>query len=134
MKTPLCQGWSPQHKHLKVHPAHKVVFYLWKISNVGAKIEHANRNAKLHQSDEVIKVEKFYRLAEIARILRVSLLTVKRWINEGKLKVFHPEGTRLYRVPESSLKEFVGAEWWEQEFASRAEEELQKRKTRRRSH
>lgn len=69
-------------------------------------------------------MEKFYRLTEIARILRVSPLTVRRWIDEGKLKAFHPAGTRLYRVPESSLREFVGEEWWEQLFASRAEEEV----------
>lgn len=57
-------------------------------------------------------MEKFYRLTEIAQMLRVSPLTVRRWINEGKLKAFHPAGTRLYRVPESSLKQFVGEEWW----------------------
>ncbi len=76
-------------------------------------------------------MEKFYRLTEIARILRVSPLTVRRWVNEGKLKAFHPEGTRLYRVPESSLKEFVGEEWWEQLFATRAEEEVEKKPRRR---
>lgn len=57
-------------------------------------------------------MEKFYRLTEIARLLRVSPLTVRRWIDEGKLKAFHPVGTRLYRVPESSLRHFVGEEWW----------------------
>ncbi len=77
-------------------------------------------------------MEKFYRLTEIARILRVSPLTVRRWVDEGKLKAFHPEGTRLYRVPESSLKEFVGDEWWEELFASRAEEVAQARRARRR--
>lgn len=77
-------------------------------------------------------MEKFYRLTEIARILRVSPLTVKRWINEGKLKAFHPKETRLYRVSESSLKEFVGEEWWEQLFASRTEEEQVKKPRRRR--
>jgi excisionase family DNA binding protein len=68
-------------------------------------------------------MEKFYKLTEIARMLRVSPLTVRRWINEGKLKAFHPAGTRLYRVPESSLKEFVGAEWWERVSATFAEAE-----------
>lgn len=77
-------------------------------------------------------MEKFYRLTEIARILRVSPLTVRRWVDEGKLRAFHPAGTRLYRVPESSLKEFVGAEWWEELFASRAEEETQAKRARRR--
>jgi len=76
-------------------------------------------------------MEKFYRLTEIARILRVSPLTVRRWVNEGKLKAFHPEGTRMYRVPESSLKEFVGEEWWEQLFATRVEEEVEKKPRRR---
>ncbi|MEZ8221956.1 DNA binding domain-containing protein, excisionase family [Candidatus Fervidibacteria bacterium JGI MDM2 JNZ-1-D12] len=77
-------------------------------------------------------MEKFYRLTEIARILRVSPLTVRRWIDEGKLKAFHPAGTRLYRVPESSLRKFVGEEWWEQLFASRAEEATEEKKPRRR--
>ncbi|MCS7263985.1 MAG: helix-turn-helix domain-containing protein [Armatimonadetes bacterium] len=57
-------------------------------------------------------MEKFYRLTEVARLLRVSPLTVRRWIDEGKLKAFHPIGTRLYRVPESSLRQFVGEDWW----------------------
>ena len=68
-------------------------------------------------------MEKFYKLTEIARMLRVSPLTVRRWINEGKLKAFHPAGTRLYRVPESSLKEFIGVEWWEKMSATFAEAE-----------
>jgi excisionase family DNA binding protein len=80
-------------------------------------------------------MEKFYKLTEIARMLRVSPLTVRRWINEGKLKAFHPAGTRLYRVPESSLKEFVGAEWWEKVSATFAEAEekvAEERRVRRR--
>ncbi len=80
-------------------------------------------------------MEKFYKLTEIARMLRVSPLTVRRWINEGKLKAFHPAGTRLYRVPESSLKEFVGVEWWERVSAtfSEAEEKVaEERRVRRR--
>ena len=80
-------------------------------------------------------MEKFYKLTEIARMLRVSPLTVRRWINEGKLKAFHPAGTRLYRVPESSLKEFVGAEWWEwvsATFAEAEEKAIEERGVRRR--
>ncbi len=79
-------------------------------------------------------MEKFYKLTEIARMLRVSPLTVRRWINEGKLKAFHPEGTRLYRVPESSLKEFVGAEWWEKMSSTfvEAEEKASKEEAERR--
>ncbi len=81
-------------------------------------------------------MEKFYRLTEIARLLRVSPLTVRRWIDEGKLRAFHPAGTRLYRVPESSLKQFVGEEWWvmltagAEAAAAEAEREGKKRRRR----
>ncbi len=80
-------------------------------------------------------MEKFYKLTEIARMLRVSPLTVRRWIDEGKLRAFHPKGTRLYRVPESSLKDFVGADWWEQiskSYAEAEEKAAEERKARRR--
>lgn len=56
---------------------------------------------------------KFYRLSEVARMLKVSPLTVRRWVQGGKLKAIHPEGTRLYRIPETSLEQFIGEEWIE---------------------
>ncbi len=74
-------------------------------------------------------MEKFYRITEIAKMLKVSPLTVRRWVLEGKLKAFHPSGTRLYRIPESSLKAFIGEEWWHTLIASFPERpERRKRK------
>ncbi|MGQ9463819.1 MAG: helix-turn-helix domain-containing protein [Candidatus Fervidibacter sp.] len=80
-------------------------------------------------------MEKFFNLSEVARLLRVSPLTVKRWVTQGKLAAFHPPGTRLYRVSESELKKFVSDEWWEKLFASYAEMEkkaAEERRVRRR--
>jgi len=62
---------------------------------------------------EMEKTEKFYNLTEVARILRVSPITVRRWVEEKKLRAFHPPGTRLYRIPETALREFAGPEWFE---------------------
>ncbi len=69
-------------------------------------------------------MEKVYRLTEVARMLRVSPLTVRRWVLEGKLKAFHPTGTRLYRIPESALREFIGEEWFSRIVTAAAEEEV----------
>ncbi|GBC97626.1 hypothetical protein HRbin17_00114 [bacterium HR17] len=57
---------------------------------------------------------EFYNLTDIARMLGVSLPTVRRWVQEGKLKALHPQGTRLYRIPEAALREFLGEEWFNQ--------------------
>lgn len=77
---------------------------------------------------------EFYNLSEVARLLKVSPLTVRRWVQEGKLKAFHPKGTRLYRIPEDALREFIGGEWFEQIFSGtdRESEETPKRRGRRR--
>ena len=77
---------------------------------------------------------EYYNLSEVARMLRVSLLTVRRWVEEGKLKAFHPKGTRLYRIPEDALREFIGEEWYAQIVAEtqQAEGETPRRRGRRR--
>ncbi len=79
------------------------------------------------------EMERFYRLTEVARILQVSPLTVRRWVIEGKLKAFHPAGTRLYRIPESALREFIGEEWFARLTApfQKVAEEKPKRRRRR---
>jgi len=80
-----------------------------------------------------MEMAEFYNLSEVARILKVSPLTVRRWVQEGKLKAFHPKGTRLYRIPEDALREFVGEEWFAQIAAElRQTEEAPKRRGRRR--
>jgi excisionase family DNA binding protein len=81
-----------------------------------------------------MEMAEFYNLSEVARMLKVSPLTVRRWVQEGKLKAFHPKGTRLYRIPEDALREFVGEEWFAQIAAEvqQAEGETPKRRGRRR--
>ncbi len=73
-------------------------------------IREARRQRKGSKVMEMEKTEKFYNLTEVARILRVSPITVRRWVEEKKLRAFHPPGTRLYRIPETALREFVGPE------------------------
>ncbi len=76
---------------------------------------------------------QFYKLGEVARMLKVSPLTVRRWVQGGKLKAIHPEGTRLYRIPEASLKQFIGEEWVEKLKPETPDgEKGEKPKTRRR--
>jgi excisionase family DNA binding protein len=80
-----------------------------------------------------MEMAEFYNLSEVARMLKVSPLTVRRWVQEGKLKAFHPKGTRLYRIPEDALRDFVGEEWFAQIAAElRQTEEAPKRQGRRR--
>lgn len=49
--------------------------------------------------------EKFYSIQEIAQILKVTYLTVYRWIRAGKLKAFQVQ--KQYRIKESDLNKFV---------------------------
>ncbi len=66
-------------------------------------------------------MERLYSLVDVARLLQVSPLTVRRWVLEGKIEALHPAGTRLYRIPESSLRAFVGDEWWERIIQQRGD-------------
>lgn len=53
--------------------------------------------------------ERFFKLAEVQKMLNVSRRTVKRWIYDGKLKAVKPTGNAQsspWFVPESALKEF----------------------------
>jgi excisionase family DNA binding protein len=81
-----------------------------------------------------MEMAEFYNLSEVARLLKVSPLTVRRWVEEGKLRAFHPKGTRLYRIPEDALREFVGEEWFAQiaTEATQMKQEAPKRRGRRR--
>ncbi len=49
--------------------------------------------------------EKFYSIQEIAQILKVTYLTVYRWIRAGNLKAFQVQ--KQYRIKESDLNKFV---------------------------
>jgi excisionase family DNA binding protein len=46
--------------------------------------------------------------AEVARILRVTLRTVERYCKQGKLRAV--KVGRLWRIPRSSLEEFLKTE------------------------
>lgn len=47
-----------------------------------------------------------YKVGEVAAKLRISPLTVKRWIKQGKLQAFVlPSG--LYRIPKEALSEYI---------------------------
>lgn len=50
-------------------------------------------------------MEEFYTAEEVAQKLKVSPNVVRRWIREKKLKAV--KVGRLWRVPESTLREFL---------------------------
>ena len=54
---------------------------------------------------EVIPVEELYTPQEIAKMLKVSLRAVYKWIHEGKLKSVKA-GT-LWRIRKEALEEFI---------------------------
>ena len=49
--------------------------------------------------------EKYYTTEEIAKLLNVAVLTVRRWILSGKLSAY--KIGRSYRISETQLKEFL---------------------------
>ncbi len=44
----------------------------------------------------------FYSLTDTADILNVHVRTIRRWINEGKLKAYQPGGRKMI-IPVSSI-------------------------------
>jgi len=50
-------------------------------------------------------MEKFYTPEQIAQLLQVNVVTVHRWLRDGKLKSV--KLGRLWRVSASNLEEFV---------------------------
>ena len=50
--------------------------------------------------------ERMYTVKEVADQLRVSERQVRKWVENKELAVFRV-GIRGYRIPESSLNEFV---------------------------
>jgi len=49
--------------------------------------------------------EKVYTTEEVAQQLRVDAATVRKWIRSGELAAIDVGGE--YRIPESSLQEFI---------------------------
>jgi excisionase family DNA binding protein len=50
--------------------------------------------------------EKYWTPEEIAERLKINVRTVNRWIASGKLRAIRVG--RLWRVPDSAIREFVG--------------------------
>ena len=64
----------------------------------------------------MIREERYYRTGEVARLLKVSFITVKRWIYQGKIKAIkNPAGRWL--IPESEVNRLLGIEPVEKERA-----------------
>jgi len=51
-------------------------------------------------------MERLYKVSEIARMLNVSTVAVRKWIKSGKLKARRIG--KLWMIPESELKRFLG--------------------------
>jgi len=51
-------------------------------------------------------MEKLYKVSEIARMLNVSTVAVRKWIRAGKLNA--KRVGKLWMIPESELKNFLG--------------------------
>lgn len=49
--------------------------------------------------------DEFYTLHEIAKLLKVSYMTVFRWVRAGKLEAYKIE--KQYRINRESLEKFV---------------------------
>jgi len=51
-------------------------------------------------------MERLYKVSEVARMLNVSSVAVRKWIKSGKLKA--KRIGKLWMIPESELKSFLG--------------------------
>ncbi len=51
-------------------------------------------------------MERLYRVSEVARMLNVSTVAVRKWIKSGKLRA--KRVGKLWMIPESELKRFLG--------------------------
>lgn len=51
-------------------------------------------------------MERLYKVSEVARMLNVSTVAVRKWIKSGKLKARRIG--KLWMIPESELKRFLG--------------------------
>ncbi len=51
-------------------------------------------------------MERLYRVSEVAKMLNVSTVAVRKWIKSGKLKA--KRVSKLWMIPEDELKRFLG--------------------------
>jgi excisionase family DNA binding protein len=62
---------------------------------------------RILQSEQMTE-DRLLTADEIAKRLRVSLETVRRWLRSGELRGFRPGGTKAgWRVRESDLAEYL---------------------------
>lgn len=59
-------------------------------------------------------MERFYTPEHVARMLRVKVATVHRWLREGTLKGVRIG--RLWRITHSQLEDFIGFEFQFMDF------------------
>jgi excisionase family DNA binding protein len=52
-------------------------------------------------------MDRFLTVEQIAGILKVERVTVRRWIAAGRLRAFRPAGGRLWRVQAADFLRFV---------------------------
>ena len=57
------------------------------------------------------RLEKLYKIIEVAEYFKVSRNAVYKWINEKKLKVVKTPGGET-RISESEIKKFMEVKWW----------------------
>ncbi len=51
-------------------------------------------------------MERLYKVSEVARMLNVSSVAVRKWIKSGRLKA--KRVGKLWMIPEDELKRFLG--------------------------
>lgn len=49
--------------------------------------------------------EKYYTLKEVAKLLKVTYMTVFRWVRTGKIKAF--KAGKQYRIRQEQLNDFI---------------------------
>ena len=54
--------------------------------------------------------EKFFTPEQIASLLQVNVVTVRRWLRLGRLKS-HRLGRKIWRISQSQLEEFLAFEF-----------------------
>lgn len=59
----------------------------------------------IKMNNDILNAPKFYTITEVANLLRVSYLTVFRWIQAGKLTTY--KVGKGYRIEISDLKSFL---------------------------
>lgn len=53
---------------------------------------------------------RFYTPEQIASLLQVSVVTVRRWLKSGRLEGYH-WGRKLWRISDLQLREFLAFEF-----------------------